>query len=1133
METEFARQAAEVLQRQLSEGSVRAVMQARTPKELVMAYPMVSAHHTASTGLTAEEGRNLYSASEGASNRIRGTAAAAASQQTSQRHNPSTPVLFVQQVCSLSPVSNIFELGALATAVSTFFTQRSVSEAAAHQAIAALWQRCADCLSDGTNVVQGRPLSLGDAKKLLDASRVTHFAGREAIPVSFLAALAAHCLSLTAETEGRGDGSANGGSRAAAMQGRGEALDPLHRIAMFGRTLVTYLSQPAIRSLCQSDPARLAACGQLMEAYLNIIHHKVELYAAEAAAALASKNAATACMGPMASFPMEQLSTVAHAVAQVESLGNTLFASLQEMGARGGVVADQFSSSEDPRSMAVMTGGDVANFGDSDALEGWGPIRECEADRDDEAPAVAVMGPLSPYASDILQLLGDTVAALLQNHQEREQDYLDCGDVQLRVESPRRHPKHLLALLQAFETANVRHQAMLYSLLPELRACAGSLDPLELSLLLNALMRLGVWNSRLMRHIAANVDEKMSTCGLRQCHSLLRGMQRSSSIDAQMFFDPRGTMRSDWDDAQLSTSGTGRSPIAQLADRAIHRLDHLVQSRRALNDVWQSNSLDDLVSVVTALRFFHSPPQPTYDAYVVASVKKVVALASELRQQHSQSGYSSFNHIETTPQSLKRDTGGDAGATLCRSILTSATVLLRLVHHLRRSDHRLVSSRTLWTVIADVLQSPPGQAAASSLSPAKLCELLRGFATHSLLYDKAASAFTTSGATRFVESCLQDQLVSRWQTDGFLMPHERTALRSYAQNVLSPCVSASTLPAATFWPTHLPVNIAEMVGTSLPLQETHSSTLSRSELALVKTQVSAASSLTRAVWWSSCRDAKVDLLLLPPLAKVLNPALRCVAEDSPHLLSVGELVEVLISSAVLARAQDKGVSNFGDGSNEHRRTCYSMLRTLQSSRVSFSTQSAVDLWVALLPLIDTTPNFPASASASSTVASLVLSPAERVECLLFLRSVGEALNAQIMKPDKQGVRALPYLYRLLCADDGVFVQWTVQMAQLRHFQLLMPHFKHDKMGVPYGSVAEKDSLERVVEVALDLLQRSLAAVVDATNASARTCDSSTLSLPYRQKVVAVVQSCRVAYQGSEERLQGIFALTDQLKEFNS
>jgi hypothetical protein len=521
------------------------------------------------------------------------------------------------------------------------------------------------------------------------------------------------------------------------------------------------------------------------------------------------------------------------------------------------------------------------------------------------------------------------------------------------------NPKHLLMLLQAFEAAHYRHPEMLYGILPELRSCADQLDPLELSLLIRALSQLGAWNSRLLQVLATAVDAKMQVCELRQCQTLLRGLCRSGCVSADTFVELRGTVYSDWTHAGTRRGDVLQEPLQQLAESALRRLDALVCTKNTFSNLAKTATLADLVNVVATLRFFHVPPPPTYDAFVVLAIRKLVSVHTKLPE---------------------------------REVLRHSMSLLDAVTQLRQPAQQSVSAQTVWAVVQRALtpahrRSPSvGDAVGDAgddggMLPLSTCwQLWQLACRHTLLYGSGVTRVLWESPRRdSAKGCVTlftslqarlERLVSVYvwgpapTVDGHhlsrgspvqgveadaregvaaLSPAGQVSLRRYGSYAAPSLVRYDAeLSEPLCFPLRLARRITEHQRDLSALVKTP---LLTAPAAQAKKYVRlAACLLRRDLWESNSIDAEAQLLLVTALQALWEHSdLHHLLQTSPGVFTTEELVVLAAAAAHLQ--QSHRASSGGDATAApYRDDCVCALRQLDDAKAEWGLAAAVDVW---------------------------------------------------------------------------------------------------------------------------------------------------------------------------------------------
>lgn len=969
------------------------VLHAERPKDLVMVSPLVRhrllldhhhQHHRClarSEAHDADEDAGLHRVHRSNGDAKPATAVAVAWRRVDVR----LATRFAQQVSRVAAVCNGFELGALATAVSSLTAAGVLPPtSAARQAALSLWSRCADGLAATPPAKTATPLTLtlDDCKKLMDALRTTLLAltpsdQRAMPPTVFLEAFAALCTELftgmSAEDASTADGV--GDCVRGTSQSYAKALADLHRYTALGRSVLSCFaacssapSASAAAAVPQQEQRQRKAWHLVVEAYLEVAHAAMESYATEAAlseswwadasedgsrgnAADNTEEDSSQLPRQPPPVPLELLSMTAHVVTQLQQLVHRRHDfTKQKAGAMAATtVEEEVDGLSEPG--AVLVGQTSAN---PTVLtdEGVGPEgEEEEADEDFSdalpSPAQTSLATIDAAVSGVLGALGDTIAILArQQQQQQQQTQLDAGvsacadnDAELIADagSTERpvttvNPKHLLMLLHAFEMARYRHPEMLYGILPELRSCASQLDPLELSLLIRALTQLGAWNSRLLQVLATAVETKMQTCELRQCHTLLHGLCRSGCVSPDTFVELRGTAYTEWTRAGTRRGDTPQEPLQRLAESVLGRLDALVRTQDAFFHLSRTAAVADVVKVVTALRFFHVPPPATYDAFVVLAVYKLVR------------------------------------AHRCKSVapgtvLQHAIVVLDAVSLLRQPAQQRVSAEALWTVVHRVASLGDNSGVASL----PVCwQLWRLACQHSLQYGKDVTHVlfdAPSPPSAALFSRVQERLgklveAYAWGPDPsrgpngaadggargvpVLSPSDQIALRRYASHA-APSLARNDRELAE----HLcfPLRLARLITEQqCDLSVLVNAPLFTAPAAQAKRYVQLAACLLRAdLWDGNLIDAEAQLMLITAFQQLWDHSdLHDLLQTSPEVFTTEEVVVLAAAAAHLQ--QVAAASTGGVEAGVYHDDCAAALRQLRSDKTIWRLATAVDAW---------------------------------------------------------------------------------------------------------------------------------------------------------------------------------------------
>lgn len=252
----------------------------------------------------------------------------------------------------------------------------------------------------------------------------------------------------------------------------------------------------------------------------------------------------------------------------------------------------------------------------------------------------------------LLKEIGDLSEGLLSSSVHDE-----SGNTLRKIE-----PKKIVMLIQSFEKCEVIHTSLMYTLLHELRQVAHLLDPLELSLVMNAALGQGVWNARLMQQLAYEVDRKIMESPLRQCHSILYALERSHFFSRQTQLDAS---------QDLDTHFIQSSPLETLARAALKRMNELSSTSRKVHDLLIKESFLDIINSVRVLSFFHSSPQPMLDTFFMVATKRFITFCIRVRQKKQ--------GVALTPAEMK-------------TLTQTALYLLQSVHKVRNTEHQRIAS---------------------------------------------------------------------------------------------------------------------------------------------------------------------------------------------------------------------------------------------------------------------------------------------------------------------------------------------------------------------------------------------------------------------------------------------------------
>ncbi|EKF32451.1 hypothetical protein MOQ_003695 [Trypanosoma cruzi marinkellei] len=447
------------------------------------------------------------------------------------------------QVCFLAPVSNAYEVGAIAKVVGEFVAHEFIGEEGAQRAMEAILERS-----------EAVELSLYDVQSLLEGMRRVRVVS---IPPSLIYRLA----TLLQNT-------------------------PKKTTMMLRRLL------PVLKTITMKPT--------LQEALIKLTE-------------VAMANACT-IMSTNASLPppLRDTALLAHVLAQLYDLSSEpLVLNL--------VTKEEMGMTEEAEE---ETKEDENVEGEADFLE------DSAADEPDEFIHHQHHHLLTVTKKAFLAL-GDVACSSLQQHVDSA-DGLTCTQIS---------PQEIVMLVQSFEKVGVRHHAFLYEVVPLVRDMSGSMEPLELSLLLNAFARLGAWNGRVLNTLATNVAAQIKTCSLKQCQSILQALQSSGFLRPGAFLSTteyKTTLLRDWRPACTPTTQASIDPLVVLATSVVERMTTLVERPESVSAILESQSLEDVAAVVRVLGFFDQPPQPAFDTYFEMAMKKFLRDSKYIMDESSQ-----------------------------------------------------------------------------------------------------------------------------------------------------------------------------------------------------------------------------------------------------------------------------------------------------------------------------------------------------------------------------------------------------------------------------------------------------------------------------------------------------------------
>ncbi|RNF06296.1 hypothetical protein TraAM80_03986 [Trypanosoma rangeli] len=507
-EEEVSLKRADKLCETLRQGAVGSIAQTDNPKSLVMLLHLL-----------LSEGKK-----GGGGNASMKTAVTTASVTT---RSPSRLLDAVAgQVCLVAPVTNAYEVGALAKAVGELMALELIGEAEAQRAMEAILERSGSV-----------ELNVYDAQSLLEGVRRVRAVS---IPPSFL-----HHLATLLQTAPK-------------------------KTTWILRRLLPVLKTATLK------PTVLEALIKLTEVAMTN------------ACTLMSTNASS-----LPPPPLRDIALLAHGLAQLYEFCSCL---------PNNVRHESFGA-ELTEELEEETEEEETNFLNDDTA----------ADESDEFKQ-----PLLIVTKQAFSILGDVACASLQQ----------LGDSSDEPTFTQILPKEVVMLVQSFEKVGVRHHTFLYEVVPFVRDMSSAMEPLEISLLLNAFARLGAWNGRVLNTLASNVAKQVSTCSLKQCQSILKALQLSGFLSPDVLFSTtayKTSLEQDWRHACAPVTQASINPLVLLSISVVERMTTLIEQSESVPAVLETQSLEDIAAVVRVLFFFDQPPQPAFDTYFEMAVKLLLA----------------------------------------------------------------------------------------------------------------------------------------------------------------------------------------------------------------------------------------------------------------------------------------------------------------------------------------------------------------------------------------------------------------------------------------------------------------------------------------------------------------------------
>ncbi|KAH8611439.1 hypothetical protein ERJ75_000976900 [Trypanosoma vivax] len=544
-------------------------------------------------------------------------------------------------------------------------------------------------------------------------------------------------------------------------------------------------------------------------------------------------------------------------------------------------------------------------------------------------------------------------------------------------------PQEIVMLVQSFECVGVRHHALLYEILLLMGDISASMEPLELSLLLSAFARLGVWNGRILNTLACNVADRMQTCSLKQCQSVLHALQSSQFLRPSAFLlstDHQDIAAGDWEGiSMLQRSHQAKDALVVLATSIVGRMNALVKTSDSLFAVLESYSLKEIVEVVRTLGFFEYPPQPTFDTYIALAVKKLISTVASL--------------------------GATNAAQECRGHLLSAIILGEHVGKLRMYKHQCASARSIVGVFQSAeVDSATLEEGLRLLPEEKLAELYYLHCAFALVY---SVTFTTERATLLLET-----LDKKLQTEEVALNPRRlsSALRHLtrinSKHVGDPLKVCQIVLAAT--ENLRRVYFGDVNEASVPEAERQSDTVpapncsAKAAAAFVESLCFVRLALPSSEWGENEGD------LLAFFTSLLQRHHCGGGSDRSHIQQILNSEPALTTSeycltllgTVASTFRDRYASN--DASVEAQ--VEEIQRAIRLRERDLSVRDAVNILIS---------------RALCHEDDIVLP--DTVQCAT------RVLASQVGRTDKTGLRLLPEFYRLVTAGEACFVSYCLHL----------------------------------------------------------------------------------------------------------
>lgn len=372
---------------------------------------------------------------------------------------------------------------------------------------------------------------------------------------------------------------------------------------------------------------------------------------------------------------------------------------------------------------------------ETEKLPAFPSIEEGVSDRDDGEPFIFSLSSATPIAGlqedvqSVFELLGDVLEGLLNDMEVQEDEDHDSSSIH-PSKSVNIEPQKLIMIIQAFDTINITHSPLMYAVLFQLQLIAHRLEPLELALVMNASLQQGVWNTRVMKRLALEVEKKIRHTPLRQCQTILVSLERSNNISPSTYLQPEESSHVVRDPMEPVRT---QSPLETLARAVLHRMVVLSTTRDNFEGLVKKEHFIDVMASLRAIAFFHRPPQPVLDIFFLVATNRLANYCRRLSQRRlgmhlskkekRQAGLAALHLLENVFQMRKARHQKMVSRAVQRS-------LLLLEENCRRvARHRQDASDTSVTPVEE-----PTTDLWSSFSPRNVADLLQTLQEQQLCY---------------------------------------------------------------------------------------------------------------------------------------------------------------------------------------------------------------------------------------------------------------------------------------------------------------------------------------------------------------------------------------------------------------